>query len=590
MLLIMIPFHLRKKTPHLLIGSILEKSLTYLQKIINQKNFTMKKIFTAMAITGIILYSLKLNSQPSTDWIARYNGPANSDDVARYMHVDNQGNIYVAGTSIGIKSNGRPGSQDYMVVKYSSSGAKLAELRYDGSGTGDDVLNSFCVDDAGTVYTVGRSWGGSNDDFTTVVFNANGTIKWSRRYNGSANLHDFGNDIKIDGDGNVYVTGHINASANYPVSNGNAILTIKYNGSGDVLWSDIYNELPDLFDGSATNREVGFSLALDPASNVYITGVKGVDNVSNPNPNTVITIKYNAAGARVWERFTKGPSSGRKVMIDPAGNIIVAELGAQLTKLTPNGDILWQLDCDLSLRDMEVDAEGNIYIGGTQTQNMSLIKVSTTGAILWTRTYNVNNKSAYGESVALDAYNNVYFTGRITVPAGRNSSVYNYATLAYNSDGNSLWPGAVTYDHTEKLGSSAYAIGTFTAGDVVNVYVSGQSVAKSTKSDWATIKYTHTVNVVSKNNPITPVTSLSIKTYPNPSHDQRTVEFSLPEDMKVTLGLYDINGRLVSTLLNETRIKGIHVYSFASNIPAGNYILSLKGGKELVNTKMTIIE
>lgn len=72
-------------------------------------------------------------------------------------------------------------------------------------------------------------------------------------------------------------------------------------------------------------------------------------------------------------------------------------------------------------------------------------------------------------------------------------------------------------------------------------------------------------------------TMLLHKAYPNPFNPATTLSFSLPTQSDVHLNVYDMSGRLVQQLLNETRTAGYHRVSFtaATNLPSGTYIYRL---------------
>ena len=46
--------------------------------------------------------------------------------------------------------------------------------------------------------------------------------------------------------------------------------------------------------------------------------------------------------------------------------------------------------------------------------------------------------------------------------------------------------------------------------------------------------------------------------YPNPARNQTTIKFTIPRSAKVNLSLYDMSGRLVKVLINESKDSGIH--------------------------------
>jgi hypothetical protein len=90
-------------------------------------------------------------------WTKRYNGPGNSNDVARAIGVDSRGTVYVTGYSWGGASG-----YDFATVAYAPDGTPLSTNRYNGPGNGDDIVETrSCLaigrDDA--VYVAGTSLG-----------------------------------------------------------------------------------------------------------------------------------------------------------------------------------------------------------------------------------------------------------------------------------------------------------------------------------------------------------------------------------------------------------------------------------------------
>ena len=148
--------------------------------------------------------TVKYDSNAKELWMARYNGPANSDDEACGVAVDKVGNVYVAGSSVRASN----GNRDYTTVKYDINGNELWVARYAGSGNDDNFASAVSLDKSGNVCVAGQSGVlGSSRDYATVKYNADGKQTWVARYSGPRNGFDDANAIAVDGKGNVYVTG-----------------------------------------------------------------------------------------------------------------------------------------------------------------------------------------------------------------------------------------------------------------------------------------------------------------------------------------------------------------------------------------------
>jgi hypothetical protein len=165
-------------------------------------------------------------------WVARYNGPGNDYDIAIAIDVDASGNVYVTGGSYGIGTY-----YDYATVKYDTDGNQLWEKRYNGPGNERDIATAIAVDASGNVYVTGKSRASEIDwDYATVKYDTDGNQLWVKRYSGPGNSNDTASAIAIDVSGNVYVTG---------VSVGSGTdddyATVKYNANGDELWVARYN-------------------------------------------------------------------------------------------------------------------------------------------------------------------------------------------------------------------------------------------------------------------------------------------------------------------------------------------------------------
>ncbi len=78
--------------------------------------------------------------------------------------------------------------------------------------------------------------------------------------------------------------------------------------------------------------------------------------------------------------------------------------------------------------------------------------------------------------------------------------------------------------------------------------------------------------------------------YPNPFNPSTTISYQLPKNGFVTLKIYDVLGREVSTLVNEYKSAGNYKLNFdASNLSSGVYIYTISSADNLLSKKMILI-
>jgi|GEM_PF-1800741 len=122
---------------------------------------------------------------------------------------------------------------------------------------------------------------------------------------------------------------------------------------------------------------------------------------------------------------------------------------------------------------------GNVYVAGSSSNDdYLLVKYDASGNQQWVRTYN-GGGSDVPTAIALDASENVYVTGSSSSGAG-----WDYATVKYDSDGNQKW--VERYHGPGQGHDSALALAVDPSGE--DVYVTGRSYS-STTADYATIAY-----------------------------------------------------------------------------------------------------
>lgn len=342
--------------------------------------------------SGYDYATIKYRPNGDTDWVRRYNGPANKDDFAAALALDGSGNIYVTGRSNGgfatlkydpagnqlwvktlpdILVYANKGAYDLALDKYGNvyvtgviwdgeASTCWGTVKYDSAGnqlwfrnfyTGR-IAVAIAVDADGNAYVTGYGYGPNLADYLTVKYYPNGDTAWARRYNGPDNGDDFATDVGLDAGGNTYVTGRSSGS----------FATIRYDSSGNERWVQrFYLGLP----GGGGN-----AVAVDKDANVYATGEVWDGEVWVDWG----TLKYDSAGNQLWFR-SPGAAHAFAIALDTSGNAYVTG-----------------------------DAEGSFC---------ATAKYDGAGNQLWFKKYNGGIAGwNQGLAIAADGSGNAYVTGR----------------------------------------------------------------------------------------------------------------------------------------------------------------------------------
>lgn len=221
------------------------------------------------------LLTLKYDARGELKWSTSYHGTI-GDNTPIKLAIDNLGNIYVTGTSLGQSISGND-YNDIVTIKYDSAGVEKWVNRFNGPANQEDRCYDMVIDNFSNIYVAGSSYTSNGTDFVTIKYDSLGAEKWVKYFDASYQNIDEARSIAIDQSGNIYVTG-----TSVRPGTSNDFSTISYNNNGDFRWSIFYN-------GSDNLADIPAKVVVDEYNNVYVGGSSG----SLLNWDDIVTIKYS---------------------------------------------------------------------------------------------------------------------------------------------------------------------------------------------------------------------------------------------------------------------------------------------------------
>jgi uncharacterized protein (TIGR02145 family) len=128
-------------------------------------------------------------------------------------------------------------------------------------------------------------------------------------------------------------------------------------------------------------------------------------------------------------------------------------------------------------------------------------------------------------------------------------------------------------------------------GEPGTYYWRVRSINNVVYSDWSTVWMFTTILDTSIESEDHPKEYSLLQNYPNPFNPTTQIRFALPESQQVSIQVYDVNGRLISELLNNvTYSAGNHQVSFdGTGLSSGIYIYTMKTNSGMSFTRKLLL-
>lgn len=306
-------------------GAVYNNNSTTLQGVIDGQNnfitvgyYTGEFVFDGVSNNNgtsgfIIKYDNSLNQLFAANLAAAY--PNNSAVYPRSIAADINGNVFINGYANGINIDFDPNSTTtYTITNNGVFTLKLDQnfnfgwLNFiqgaDAPGSTSGRGQGIAVGANGNVYVAGRFSGtidfdssvgtstltssGSNDLFV-LKMNSQGIFNWAKRIGGSG-VTEYFQDIAIDNNENIYLTGNFGGTVDFDPSTN--VFNLSSTSSTDIFVTKLNSSglfvQANKFGGSGANSD-GCGVTVDAYGNSYATGnFSGtIDFNSGPLTNTL---------------------------------------------------------------------------------------------------------------------------------------------------------------------------------------------------------------------------------------------------------------------------------------------------------------
>jgi hypothetical protein len=444
-----------------------------------------------------------------------------------------------------------------------------ADVTYDGNL----VLNGYSA-----------SWGDYDGDHWLVKIDTEGDTLWTATF--GSTYRDYSRNVIETFDSCLVLAGHgrvANSTEKY------RIRLFKADSVGNQLWEKDYTN-PD-----------GFSVEA-----AIETADSGFAVVGWTDTRDAFLFKADSAGDSVWAQLYDGGSNDIAydiVQTDDGGYIIAGSTesygagyyDAYIIRTDSNGDTLWTrvyggTSFD-EARAITKTNDGNYMITGfivvpDSSYQIFLIKIQDDGTILWTK--NV------GTTVSEMAYDIFATADDGFLIAGRfNSSNANMYLLKVDAAGDTLW--SYSHEHAASTSDEARYVHQMNTGEIYLIGTRGVSAPGEWRDYWV-VKLDEALDVPHSDNNLFPSSPVLKQNYPNPFNPSTTIEYTLQSRSNVTITLFDILGRKVKTIFDQTMPVGKHSVTWDGTdidnnmVATGVYFYRIKAGDFVETKKMLLLK
>jgi hypothetical protein len=431
-----------------------------------------------------------------------------------------------------------------------------------------------------------QSYGAGITDVYLVRVNSKGDTVWTRTYGGIQS--DCGNSVLQTSDGDFVTTGYIDKK----------VCLIRTNSNGVNTWTKLYSVRP------VYTIQSGFSVLQANDDGFMITGEAVC---FGPFLYDAFMIRTNTGGDTLWTKIYGGINSdcGNSVVKTNDGGFIVSGWTSSFSSgdkdvyavhTNATGDTVWTKTYGKTVSDEEGNSVhqtndgGFVFTGasnlkGIFNKDVYLIRTNAKGDTLWTKTYGGDSLDQ-GFCVDQTSDNGFIITGTTYSSGAGMDDIYLIRT---NAGGETLWTktvGGTNIDYSRFVQQTSDG-GFIVVGTTASFGVGGTDIYLIRLSNEATgIRNLNTADCSGG--------AENVVFYDRNTHSI-TIRYTIKSFSSASIIAYDIQGRLIKTLIDKTLLKGSYTVNWdilqenSTPVGGGVYFFVIQANGHLYSKKITFV-
>jgi len=438
--------------------------------------------------------------------------------------------------------------------------------------TNYDECRDICAADNGNFYVVGYiQW---NPDFISYILKLNpyGDTLWSRVINTSGNNNSYATAVTSSGDGGCVITGY----------HGPSSFAVKIDLNGNIVWTKLYGSTSTECLDIIKTSDGGYAACGNRFYDGYV-------------------FKTDSLGNLLWQKYYPAIDikDFKSMVLAPEGNLVITGIVHDypmdtfkilLLKLDTSGNIIWDKRFKVNngpAIGRKVDlTNGGYLIGGAGGNGVCFVRTNFNGDLLFETSYESTkpeylmdikylSPNRYVISVLRDSGGATFIKNAIVNIIDSNGNIL--TNRRFNTKDYCVFNGILPLSNGDLIFAGEYE---YRPMGFVDIYVA--------RTD--SLLNAPPIGIIKNNNQI-PTKYKLYQNYPNPFNSRTVIKFDIPAESEIIIKIYDLLGREIEKIADGKYEPGSYQINYnAGNLSSGVYFYTLISENYIESKKFVLIK